>query len=221
MDNVINKAQAGENRRQAFANNDKTYNGRPHKCGTTLKRTDCGACVLCSRERAKERARKRNTQTVNEQNRRWRQDNRELLQLRYPTYHQRYVQKNPLRFKIMANDRSKKHYQVHREIILERYRKQRYGLTDGQYQEMLDSQQGVCSVCRKPETSKHRSGNVASLSVDHDHVTGKVRGLLCRNCNTALGLVSDSPKQLLALADYLQRHGLSSSPTTSGIHQSS
>lgn len=58
---------------------------------------------------------------------------------------------------------------------------------------MLDFQDGKCGVCRKPENGK-------ALAVDHCHETGRVRGLLCSKCNTAIGLLKDS-RELLQRAE--------------------
>ena len=77
------------------------------------------------------------------------------------------------------------------------------------YDAMLDRQGGVCRTC------KQEPADGQPLHVDHDHrccpKAGKscgkcVRGLLCRACNTALGLVRDNPGTLRALADYLEGH---------------
>lgn len=85
--------------------------------------------------------------------------------------------------------------------------KKAYGLTMEQYESMLVAQHGVCATCHKPETTlSHWNGNAKRLHVDHDHVTGKVRGLLCGRCNAALGHAGDSITTLLALVQYLQRH---------------
>ena len=64
---------------------------------------------------------------------------------------------------------------------------------------MLESQGHVCATCDKTCISGMR------LAVDHCHVTGKVRGLLCCNCNRALGLLKDDPKILANLIDYLNK----------------
>jgi hypothetical protein len=54
--------------------------------------------------------------------------------------------------------------------------KRRYGITPEQYQKMLDRQGGICAICGRPPKTLR-------LSVDHDHRTGRVRGLLCYQCN--------------------------------------
>lgn len=64
-----------------------------------------------------------------------------------------------------------------------------YGLTPEQYKELFDAQGGVCKLCGRPETARdsNDSSKVKSLAVDHDHLTGEVRGLLCMTCNTRVG----------------------------------
>lgn len=71
----------------------------------------------------------------------------------------------------------------------------RYGLTVEQYEAMEDAIDGVCPICTWSER----------LVVDHCHGTGKVRGLICRNCNSALGLMRES-RALLRAAQYLIEH---------------
>ena len=80
-----------------------------------------------------------------------------------------------------------------------------YGLELEDYERMLGEQGGVCKVCGKQETRMSVRGIIDPLAVDHDHVTGRVRGLLCSNCNTALGLVGEDEFRLIALADYILR----------------
>jgi hypothetical protein len=77
--------------------------------------------------------------------------------------------------------------------------RKRYGLSPEDYERMLKDQGGVCAICKK----KCQKG--IRLAVDHDHKTNVIRGLLCSKHNTALGLCSDSPAELRACADYLER----------------
>lgn len=79
--------------------------------------------------------------------------------------------------------------------------KKQYGLTLETYNIMLKAQNEVCAICGEKETVSNRS-----LSVDHCHKTGKVRQLLCGNCNHALGKFKDSPELLEKARDYLIRH---------------
>jgi hypothetical protein len=78
-----------------------------------------------------------------------------------------------------------------------------YGITVEQYDQMFDNQAGLCAICEQPETMTYR-GVVKQLCVDHDHVTGEVRGLLCAACNFAIGKFKDDPALLRAAAQYLE-----------------
>lgn len=79
-----------------------------------------------------------------------------------------------------------------------------YGLASEQLEEMKARQKGVCAICEKSTEWESKKGE---LVIDHDHKSGKVRGLLCHPCNTALGLMSDDPQRLRAAADYIKRAG--------------
>ena len=74
-----------------------------------------------------------------------------------------------------------------------------------QFDALLAKQGGLCAICRQPETYIRR-GHVRALSLDHDHVTGQTRGLLCNACNTGIGRFADDPKRLQAAARYLRRY---------------
>jgi hypothetical protein len=89
-----------------------------------------------------------------------------------------------------------------------RTRERAYGITKGEYQTRLQAQGGLCGICKKAW-----NGNEANpdLVVDHDHRTGKVRGLLCPHCNHLLGHSMDSPEVLRAAAAYLETHRAASS----------
>jgi hypothetical protein len=76
--------------------------------------------------------------------------------------------------------------------------KRHYDLTPEDYLSMLESQKGRCAIC-----STHQKDLKRSLQVDHDHKTGKVRGLLCNSCNGGLGLFKDETHLLYMAAGYL------------------
>jgi hypothetical protein len=87
---------------------------------------------------------------------------------------------------------------------------QAYGVDAERYQEMLREQGGVCAICNQRETVAARaSGKRRDLSVDHNHVTGAVRALLCSACNTAIGLFNEDPALLDRAKSYLLCHGCS------------
>jgi hypothetical protein len=76
--------------------------------------------------------------------------------------------------------------------------RRKYGISPSEYDEMLVSQEGVCLLCGAPPRPPY------SLHVDHDHATGKIRGLLCFTCNNALGDFADDPDRLRAAARYVE-----------------
>lgn len=73
----------------------------------------------------------------------------------------------------------------------------RYGLAEGEYRLILAAQGGFCPICLRA------NGRTRRLSVDHDHRTGDVRGLLCRPCNDMLGHARDDPTFFARAATYL------------------
>lgn len=72
------------------------------------------------------------------------------------------------------------------------------------YNGLLDFQGHVCAICH--DVIEDAAGKGQTLHVDHDHETGQARELLCRHCNTALGLFKDSPDVLLRAVSYLAKH---------------
>jgi hypothetical protein len=76
----------------------------------------------------------------------------------------------------------------------------KYGISQEDYNAILVKQGGVCAICGQA------NWNGSGPHVDHDHVTGQVRGLLCNYCNPALGMVHDDPKIARAIAVYLEFH---------------
>jgi len=77
--------------------------------------------------------------------------------------------------------------------------KRNYGLTLEDYEHMLAEQGGACAICHDTP-----NGRWTKLNIDHCHITGKVRGLLCVNCNRALGYLKDDPSRAIRCAEYLQ-----------------
>jgi hypothetical protein len=87
------------------------------------------------------------------------------------------------------------------ERILETQLRNAYGITLMQFHEMELGQQGLCKICGKPPSKKR-----SRLSVDHDHVTGKIRGLLCVTCNYLLGAAYEDTTILKEAIAYLERN---------------
>lgn len=65
--------------------------------------------------------------------------------------------------------------------------KMKYSMTPENYKALFEQQGGVCAICGLPETIKLSTGKVKLLAIDHNHLTGKVRGLLCDKCNKGIG----------------------------------
>ncbi len=76
--------------------------------------------------------------------------------------------------------------------------KRRYGITQGDFDRMVEEQGGKCAICQDPPSG------IKPWHVDHDHSSGKVRGILCHSCNTALGNFNDDSENLQRALDYLR-----------------
>ena len=116
----------------------------------------------------------------------------------------RYRNKNHEKVRKSAREWAKKNRQLNPDTchIVDRKSalKKNYGITIKQYDILFAKQNGVCAICHKPEgVSKY-------LCVDHNHNSGKVRGLLCRKCNLALGHIDDSILILEEMIKYLKKY---------------
>lgn len=104
--------------------------------------------------------------------------------------------------KSCTREARRKHYRENKEKRLAYSRAghfhRSYGITVEEYDQMLERQNGVCAICDEECPSGQQ------LAVDHCHETGRVRGLLCCNCNRGVGLFKDKPKRLLRAAEYLE-----------------
>lgn len=78
-------------------------------------------------------------------------------------------------------------------------------MTLAEYEVKLAQQNGACAACHQPETGINQYGSLP-LAIDHNHKTGQRRGLLCRKCNQALGLLRDDPKIITQLSEYVQHY---------------
>lgn len=90
-----------------------------------------------------------------------------------------------------------------------RYLKRTYGITSQDYQRMHKEQGGKCAICGGEGFLMNTERHKVKLVVDHDHSTGEVRGLLCHNCNRALGLLHENIKSMEAAIRYLKVQRLS------------
>lgn len=97
-----------------------------------------------------------------------------------------------------------------REYRAEHYLRTKYGISSADFQAMLEAQGNRCALNpahAEPEEYKAKVGRRGGFwHVDHDHVTGKVRGILCRTCNTALGALGDNIAGVTLALNYLLKH---------------
>ena len=107
-------------------------------------------------------------------------------------YYQKY-RKNPKKIQ-RHNEYNKKYHLEHKD----KYREYKYGLSPDNYKELLKKQKTQCIICRQSFTE------INVPCVDHDHNTGKIRGLLCRECNKLLGIAKDNSAILNNAVHYLE-----------------
>jgi hypothetical protein len=162
-------------RQIAVEKNEKFYHGKPcKKCANTLRYTSMTGCVNCIKENSLKRF-------ENGDVKEWVQRNREKVNAC-----------NKRRYNSLSLEEKKK-----------RNRKQQislYGLTVEQYDDILMKQNYICAICKNPE----KSSTKRFLSIDHNHTTGKVRGLLCDTCNRGLGHFFDNLDLLESAVLYLK-----------------
>lgn len=102
---------------------------------------------------------------------------------------------NPEKRTLQQKRESKKDYNHNKHL------KFAYGITIEDWQKMFEEQKGCCAICHRHQTEFQKR-----LFVDHDHATGKVRQLLCQQCNMTLGAARDDIEVLKNAIDYLLRH---------------
>jgi hypothetical protein len=116
-------------------------------------------------------------------------------------YHKEYI--NDPENKKKANERIKKWREANREHIRARDRnnglKWKYGIGSEEFNRMFQEQGSVCAICGTEQPDGKRP-----FMVDHDHTTGKVRGILCNNCNMGLGWFKDKEEYLTKAIEYLK-----------------
>ena len=123
----------------------------------------------------------------------------------YAMYGRKHYEKN--KEKITSAQKKYYHERGGKAVKQNKYREERrdavlrsrYGITASDYDVLKEQQNNQCAICSTDYSVSNRN-----MDVDHCHETGKVRGLLCNNCNRGLGHFQDSPDLLRAAAKYLE-----------------
>lgn len=84
-----------------------------------------------------------------------------------------------------------------RELRKNNYLEKQYGMTLAEFNQTLQGQGGGCAIC---------NSNTKRMHVDHDHETGRVRGILCARCNLGVGYFKDTPDNCRKAAEYLEKY---------------
>ena len=149
------------------------------KCGNEFKKGCSGSayrqCPKCCREYARKWALEHPEQSK-ESKRKWKSKN--------PDHDKERYRKNPEGFREKSFIRT-------------------YNITIKDYNLLLQQQNMVCAICKKPEIRKHKNGKKYNMAIDHDHNTGKIRGLLCNKCNTSLGLLDENIQNMKNMIKYI------------------
>lgn len=124
-----------------------------------------------------------------------------LLPIEKATYSHETAHGVQKRGSLYYKEYRKRRYEAMKGNVL----KYRMGISIDEYNRILLSQNGVCATCKNPELVS-QNGKIRSLSVDHDHKTDSIRGLLCYACNVGIGFFKDDPERLRRAAEYLEQH---------------
>jgi NMD protein affecting ribosome stability and mRNA decay len=150
------------------------------KCGNTESRIVKGLCLRCYGQLPERRTYKQ----------KWIKSHRAHMNEKQREFYSKNADK--------MRERSRTFYRKHRESELDRVRFKKYGISGDRFREIIKGQNGKCPIC---DIILSRT-----LCVDHNHTTNKVRGIICNNCNFAIGNAGDSPIRLRAMADYLEKN---------------
>jgi hypothetical protein len=104
------------------------------------------------------------------------------------------------RYRQTPEDR-RKYYQKRKRDIINSRLLRNFGITLEQYEKKLEEQNGKCEICGLTPIE-----NKKSLAVDHDHNSGRVRGLLCNNCNVAVGFLKDNVDKAKKMTEYITKY---------------
>jgi membrane-associated HD superfamily phosphohydrolase len=137
------------------------------------------------------KSREKNREKMLERTREWRKKN--------PNKIEEYSKKYRKIHREERKEDCRKYHQNHKDLEINQRRLREYGITEDEFKYLLKKQDGRCAICKNNLISK--------ICIDHNHVTGEVRGLLCNPCNMALGLLKDDIIVLTNALKYLEGKG--------------
>lgn len=94
----------------------------------------------------------------------------------------------------------KDYYRANREAYRDKWLRRTWGISLAEFTALLDGQDGRCAICGTKNPGKK------GFAIDHDHSTGRIRGVLCRGCNTGIGLLGESVDTMISAIEYIKRH---------------
>lgn len=147
------------------------------QCGLKESRIVKDLCMRCYQNIPERKAYKK----------KWRENNRPYMNKKFREYYAKNTEK--------MRQRARDYYKNNKDKERDKYRLSKYGV-DGR--ELLEEQGGRCASCAIDVTK--------AFCIDHDHITGKIRGVLCNSCNLSLGYAKDSKEVLSGLIKYLEKY---------------
>ena len=155
--------------------------------GKIRARRRCRPC----RAGEKREQRQRNLKAARDYEKTWRDKNKDRIKS-YPSRDSRITSERVRQWKRENPERTKSNSR-------DRWLRRRFGISLQIYERLLNEQDGACAVCKDKKPQDKRA-----LAVDHDHKTDEIRGLLCSQCNTGLGMFRDNPEYLRNAIAYLK-----------------
>ena len=140
----------------------------------------------------------------NEYNRQYNAEHKEEIKEKKKQYHAKRIEEDKeygKQYRAKNKERIMQYNNTHKEEGKKYNLKRKYNITQEQYDELYNKQNGCCAICKK-----HQSELKKILGVDHNHKTGKIRGLLCDNCNKGLGCLKDDKDIINNAGNYLKEN---------------
>jgi len=139
-----------------------------------------------------------NKEKIKVQTKKYREDHPEIEENRdRKEYDSQYNKNNKDKVNLRHKEYRKNNPLIFKKIDLRRY----HNITVEQYDEQLNKQDGKCAICHRPQEDFKKR-----FCVDHDHVTNKIRGILCDNCNLILGHANDDTNILSGAIQYIEKY---------------